>query len=71
MSSGAILIFEDKRTSPVSMPSSINMVVTPVSVSLFMIAHWIGAAPRYFGSSDACMFIAPIFGSARIFFGSI
>ena len=31
------------------MPSSICISVTPVSRSPRMIAHWIGAAPRYFG----------------------
>jgi hypothetical protein len=31
---------------PVSMPSSSFMMVTPVSVSPRMIAHWTGAAPR-------------------------
>ncbi len=39
--------------SPVSMPSSIIMVVTPVSFSPSITAHWIGAAPRYLGSRDA------------------
>ena len=39
--------------SPVSRPFSIYIVVTPVTVSPSMIARSIGAAPRYFGSSDA------------------
>ena len=38
--------------SPVSIPSSICMVVTPETCSPLMTAHWIGAAPRYLGSSD-------------------
>ena len=29
------------------------MVVRPVRVSPLTMAQWIGAAPRYFGSSDA------------------
>ncbi len=30
-----------------------RMVVTPVMVSPDAMAHWMGAAPRYFGSSEA------------------
>ena len=47
------------RMSPVSSPASMRMVVTPVTDSPRAIAHWIGAAPRYFGSSEACMFRLP------------
>ena len=50
--------------SPVSMPTSICISVTPVSRSPRMIAHWIGAAPRYFGRSDACTFRQPCFGAS-------
>ena len=32
--------------SPVSRPSSIFIMVTPLTSSPFMTAHWIGAAPR-------------------------
>ena len=39
--------------SPVSSPTSIIIVVTPLSFSPSMTAHWIGAAPRYLGSRDA------------------
>jgi hypothetical protein len=35
-----------RSVGPVSSPSSIIMVVTPVSRSPFTIAHWMGAAPR-------------------------
>ena len=35
------------------MPSSIYIMVIPVLVSPFIIAWWIGAPPRYFGSNDA------------------
>ena len=36
-----------------------RIVVTPVIFSPFAIAHWIGAAPRYFGNSEACRFKFP------------
>ena len=42
-----------------SRPSSISMVVTPVSVSPVAIAHWMGAAPRSFGRSEAWTFTVP------------
>ncbi len=42
-----------------SSPSSISIVVTPVSVSPVAIAHWIGAAPRNLGSSEAWTFSVP------------
>src|SRR5918912_203700 len=38
------------------------MSVTPVSFSSLRIAHWMGAAPRYFGSNDVCTFKQPDFG---------
>jgi hypothetical protein len=37
---------------PVSRPSSISMIVTPVSASPASIARWIGAAPRQRGSRE-------------------
>ena len=46
-------------SGPVSRPSSISMVVTPVSVSPFAIAHWIGAAPRSRGRSEAWTLTVP------------
>jgi len=36
-----------------------RIVVSPVIVSPLTIAQWIGAAPRYFGSSDACRLTHP------------
>jgi hypothetical protein len=56
VSSGPIGISRCMSMSPVSSPASIRMVVTPVTDSPLAIAHWIGAAPRYFGSRDACKF---------------
>ena len=35
-----------KRMGPVSMPTSVCMMVVPVTVSPRIKAHWIGAAPR-------------------------
>ena len=52
--------------SPASMRSFMRMIVTPVSRSPRRIAHWIGAAPRYCGSSDACTLMQPRRGSSRI-----
>ena len=45
--------------APVSIPFSIRMIVTPDSFSPLIIAYWIGAAPRYLGSKDACTLIQP------------
>ena len=44
---------------PVSRPSSICMMVTPLTSSPARIARWIGAAPRQRGSSEAWMFTHP------------
>ena len=52
--------------SPVSMPSFICIVVTPVLSSPLIIAHCIGAEPRYFGNRDACILIQPYLGISRI-----
>ena len=52
--------------SPVSTPSFICIIVTPVSFSPLMIAQLIGAAPLYFGKSDAWIFTQPYFGISRI-----
>lgn len=57
--------------SPVSSPTSMRIIVTPVISSPLMTAHWIGAAPRYFGSRDACTLMHPYFGRSRILFGRI
>ena len=48
--------------SPVSRPSSIFIMVTPTSRSPARMARCIGAAPRYFGSSEAWMLMQPNFG---------
>jgi hypothetical protein len=39
-------VARDMRIGPVSSPSSIIIVVTPVSVSPLTTAQWMGAAPR-------------------------
>ena len=38
-------------------------MVTPVSFSPFKIARCMGAAPRYLGNSEACIFMAPFRGT--------
>ena len=48
-----------RATGPVSSPASMRMIDTPVSRSPRMIAHWIGAAPRSLGSSEACTLNGP------------
>ena len=45
--------------APVSRPSSIRMMVTPLSASPAMMARLIGAAPRQRGSSEAWMLKQP------------
>ena len=50
---------------PVSRPSSMRMVVTPVSASPARIARWIGAAPRQRGSSEPWMLMQPSTGASR------
>src|SRR5213076_272761 len=57
--------------SPVSIPASIRIVVTPVRVSPFPIAQLIGAAPRYLGSREACKLIQPSLGIGSNFAGII
>jgi len=44
---------------PVSRPSSICMMVMPVSASPARMARWMGAAPRQRGSSEAWMLMQP------------
>jgi hypothetical protein len=46
VSFGAIGVVTRRRTGPLSSPASIPMMLTPVSVSPFMMAQGIGAAPR-------------------------
>src|SRR5437588_5153992 len=57
--------------SPVSIPASIRIVVTPVRVSPFTIAQLIGPAPRYLGSREACRLVQPSFGIGSNFAGII
>ena len=60
-----------KMISPVSIPSSIRCVVTPVTLSPLITAHWIGDAPRYLGSREACTFTQPYLGMSKTTFGII
>lgn len=46
------LSFSCAMMGPVSMPASILMRLTPVSVSPMRMAHSAGLAPRYLGSSE-------------------
>ena len=71
VSSAAMDVLASARTSPVSKPSSICIMPTPVSVSPAMIARWIGAAPRHLGNNDACTFKQPSFGASKISCGRI
>ena len=64
VSSGPMAIFSQTSTSPVSNPSSICMMETPVSVSPFRTAHCTGALPRYLGSRDTCRLMQPYFGAS-------
>ncbi len=52
------------NVGPVSIPSSSFISVTPLSLSPLTTAHVMGAAPRYFGSSDACTFTHPSRGAS-------
>ena len=45
------------RISPASSFCVISMVQTPVSVSPFWMALWTGAAPRYLGRREKCIFM--------------
>ena len=51
---------------PVSSPSSIRMMVTPLTSSPARIARWIGAAPRQRGRSEAWTLTQPALGASRI-----
>ena len=57
------------RIGPLSMPSSSSMTVAPVVVSPSSMALTTGDGPRYFGSSDGCMFRQPSLGSSSISVG--
>jgi hypothetical protein len=56
---------------PVSSPTSIRMIVMPVSLSPARIARCIGAAPRQRGSSDPWMLKQPCRGASRMGLGRI
>jgi len=71
VSPGRIDVRSDRRIGPVSMPSSIWMVVTPVSASPRISAHAIGAAPRYLGRSEAWTLMDPRAGMSRTAVGRI
>ena len=66
-----IATFSASSMGPVSRPSSICMMVTPVSLSPAMIARWIGAAPRQRGSSEACTLMQPLTGVSSMGRGRI
>ncbi len=68
ISSGISTLF-CKIMSPVSQPSAIYIVVTPVTSSPAIIARSIGAAPLYFGSKDAWTLIHPLGGMFKITLG--
>ena len=53
------------------MPSSIMNVVTPVALSPFITAQFIGAAPLYCGRRAACRLNVPRRGISHTTFGSI
>ena len=54
-----------KLLRPVSSPSSICMMVIPVSRSPARMARWMGAAPRQRGSREAWMLTHPRRGTIR------
>ena len=58
-SSGPMGVRACRMIFPVSTVFSRKNVVTPVSVSPFMIAQLMGAAPRYRGRSEAWRLIVP------------
>ncbi len=69
--SGRIGARATDSTGPVSSPSSMSMIDTPVSRSPAAIARWIGAAPRQRGSSEAWMLTQPSRGAASTAGGRI
>src|SRR5260370_39495470 len=62
VSSGAMSISSCMRMSPVSIPASMRMEVTPVCVSPLAMAQLMGAAPRDLGSSEAWRLVQPSLG---------
>ena len=71
VSSTSMFVFLTRSMSPVSSPSSICIIVTPVSLSPFITDHWIGAAPRYLGKSEAWTLIHPYFAASSTRLGKI
>ena len=71
MSSGAMGSRCMAMTGPVSRPSSIRMRATPVFASPWAMAHWMGAAPRKRGSSEACTLTQPCVGTSSTSLGRI
>ena len=69
--SGAMAMRSAIAMAPVSRPSSIFMMVTPLSASPAMMARLIGAAPRQRGSSEACTLKQPSLGASSTGFGRI
>lgn len=65
VSSGSMVTGSTIRMSPVSSPSSSCMMVTPVPSSPLSTAHWMGAEPRYLGSSETCRLMQPYFVACR------
>ena len=66
VSSSPISVSARRAMSPVSMPASVNIVVTPAFFSPSAMHQLIGALPRYFGSSDACTLTVPMGGMSSI-----
>src|SRR5262249_14835989 len=70
-SSGPIGMVSVRSTSPVSIPGSIWKVVMPVSLSPRMMAHAMGAAPRWRGSPEPWTLMEPRLGTSSTALGSI
>ena len=69
VSSSPIGISRTCSMGPVSIPTSIRMIVIPVTVSPRATAQLIGAAPRYFGRREAWTLMHSRRGMSRIDFG--
>ena len=50
--------------SPASSATDMRMIVTPIRVSPLRMAQAMGAAPRYFGNSEAWTLMPPCGGTA-------
>ena len=71
LSVGSISTLCCKSISPVSISCFSRNVVTPVRVSPSIIARFIGAAPLYCGSSEACRLTVPNLGIFHTASGNI